>query len=528
MPTIPDAYQSRLAPPETSRLPMADPGIVGGEPILQGAQRLQQSLLHLFSVQEQQAQVDQITLAGEIYGQVKMSLVQKKQELEMRQRQSPVNPMLLSQEYSEFATKLNEGVREDPRLAGKPHAQKYLSTHLAPSIAGDIAQYMGAQNKAWEDWKKVENAKTFELLRNVSIENPADLAQVRALADAGVHTGLYRPEEADKIFKDIYDDVYEQIGLNFARAHAPEWQEARRAGRTPTGFNPKPYGREAMARFDTAATSEMAQRHVEEEQNRQAADRRLKEIHAGNSALLTAKYLDHADNPAAPPLREKDIAALLKTVPPQIDDNTGRALYGLLKADLQHAEAQRGEDNYMAVFKRVTLPWGHPDKITTYEEATALATEERNGVVTRKLTVPQLRQLHEDIELGKTDAGAGILKQRDIFLDGQKAKIDKSNPLMGVNDQTGKEEYSNFMKFVIAKEKEYRDAKKNPAALYNEASNEFLGQYTHLYEKPLQESIDTMMGNFNRPPRAGKPSGTTVEPRKPGETPQQYMERTRK
>ena len=139
MPEIP-VYHSQGTPPETSRLPMANPGIVGGEEILNGTQRLQNSLLHAFQVQQQQAQADQITDAGRIYGGVLQSLSAKSQALQEGQRTNPRNPMELSREFTAYAKDVYAQTLDMPEIQDSPYLKKYLATHLATAVNGMIAK----------------------------------------------------------------------------------------------------------------------------------------------------------------------------------------------------------------------------------------------------------------------------------------------------------------------------------------------------------------------------------------------------
>ena len=518
MPEIP-SYQSQGTPPDTSRMPLANPGIVGGEEILQGAQRLQGSLLQLFQVQQQQMQADQITEAGKIYGGAKLKLLDKQQELKLAQQQNPRNPMLLSQEFTAYAKQVYEDTLSLPAIQNAPYLKKYLSTHLATAVNSEIASYMDEQNKQWVIWDHAQSLDTLDMWQRVARANPAELAQANAWIAGKVVTGTYTREEGNRLMQELKENVHEDIGLNFAMSHSADWIAARRQGIYPNGFDPTRYSREQLARFHAAALEVDRGLAFDEEQQRLASQRRLAEIHDKTDQQLIGKYLAHHVDPKAPALTYADVSdAMDKNL---LDGRRGSAYASMLEADLKEQALKTDNETYHELFDRIALPWGDPKKITSPAEIYEVAAK-----IPRRLTVENVRQLVKDFELAKTGDGLNLIKRREVFLAGQKQKIDKSNPLMGQLDPEGSEQYANFTQMVLDEEDKMRVRNENPLKLYDPTAKEYLGHRTVQYQKTLEESLDTMMRGLERKTRPSAPS--TVEPRKPGETPQQYLERTRK
>lgn len=118
--------------------------------------------------------------------------------------------------------------------------------------------------------------------------------------------------------------------------------------------------------------------------------------------------------------------------------------------------------------------------------------------------------------------GLRLAQRKDEFLKSVTPSIDKSNPLMGKIDQDGKSNVYRLMVDVERKMEEYRKAGKNPYDLLDPSKPEFMGKPEALepYRKPLAESMrDTarrLSGGSARPQR---------QPRKAGETPEQYLKR---
>lgn len=252
MPEIP-VYHSQGTPPETSRLPMANPGIVGGEEILQGTQRLQNSLLHAFQVQQQQAQADQITDAGRIYGNVLQSLSAKSQALLEGQRTNPRNPMELSREYTAYAKELYQSTLDAPEIQESPYLKKYLATHLATAVNGSIAKEVQSHNEMWGRWDRIKSAETVEQWRDVVRQDPEQLKQARAWFAGKVLTGTYTDVEAQTAFDKLKGAVNYDRGMSFATANAEGWVRARFKGQYPEGFDPLQYSTEELDKFTSAA-----------------------------------------------------------------------------------------------------------------------------------------------------------------------------------------------------------------------------------------------------------------------------------
>lgn len=128
----------------------------------------------------------------------------------------------------------------------------------------------------------------------------------------------------------------------------------------------------------------------------------------------------------------------------------------------------------------------------------------------------------------QTPDGSRLGQVQKQFLDGIKPQIDKSNPLMGNLDPSGAEMFAQFQREVAAKVAAQRAAKKDPFALFDRNSPEYLGPLAASFRTTMQQS----MNNINRtisgqPATAPGPSkAPAVEPRKPGESAADYLRRT--
>jgi hypothetical protein len=194
MPEIP-VYHSQGAPPETSRRPLANPGIVGGGEILQGMQRMEGSLLQLFHVQQQQAYYQQITDASKIHTSVVDQLNSKMQEFTTNQEalassgQPIENPHLLSQRFNVFAKDLHKQAM-DAASSLSPAGQKYLTTHLQTTINGAIAKYTDDTNKQWQAWNYAEVLTTRDKLEEQAVQDPTKMKDLVAFLATNQSIGM--------------------------------------------------------------------------------------------------------------------------------------------------------------------------------------------------------------------------------------------------------------------------------------------------------------------------------------------------
>lgn len=108
------------------------------------------------------------------------------------------------------------------------------------------------------------------------------------------------------------------------------------------------------------------------------------------------------------------------------------------------------------------------------------------------------------------------------FLDGIKPQIDKSNPLMGNLDPSGQEMFAQFQRFVAGKVAEQRAAKKDPYALFDRNSKEYLGPAAASFRTTMEQSMRNIQRNLGS---AAAPA-QQVEPRKEGESAADYLKRT--
>jgi hypothetical protein len=275
---------------------------------------------------------------------------------------------------------------------------------------------------------------------------------------------------------------------------------------------------ELVGNAQTAVTAqETAARQAAEEERRQA-----KELSHAIDTSLMEKYALHRSDSKQPPLTAWDVYDAMQR---GMDGRTGAALINMLDGDASHAgKAKTDPATEQALFNQIHRPYGDPSKLTS-----TLPIIEAHGK--GKLSWEDYARLRKEFDESRTEEGSKLGESKASFLDGQKHKIDKSNPMLGKLDQEGAEQFSSFKYFVNEQVENARKNNEDPKDLFNPDSPKYLGKHTSRFEIPLQESIRKFSEKLKKVPGVPKaPDGgvPSEKHRKEGETPAQYLERMKK
>jgi hypothetical protein len=175
------------------------------------------------------------------------------------------------------------------------------------------------------------------------------------------------------------------------------------------------------------------------------------------------------------------------------------------------------------LFTRIHAPAGSPGKIT--DEA-----ELNNAYINKRLSFEDFNRLRKEVTDARTPEGEKLGKRRNDFVQGVAAQLDRSNPLMGKIDASGKQQVYEFGHYVDKRMDAYRKAGKDPYELFDPASPDYLGRPEVLtgFQKTMQQSMKDYSDGLRRQSGTGRPGGgvSPAKARQPGETVQQYLERT--
>ena len=298
MPEIP-SYQSRGTPPATTGAGPANPSIVGGEEIVQGANNLASGLASYAFYQRQQVRADQIAQAGQVFNVVKQALDTKERELVDRQATTPINPRLIGKEYNEYATKIVNDTLADPALQAEPFMHKYLSTHLPTALSSTVNAFNAYTDKAWQNWDQFNTSTILEDFRQSALKDPEQesqfITQARAFLAGRVANLSMTGEQADAAFTKLKAGVNYGRGVLFAKSNATNWVNATRAGKYPTGFDATKYTPDELKEFDTQARETFSATVAEIKQADDAEKHTMESVHAAAENDWLSRHLPHQD-----------------------------------------------------------------------------------------------------------------------------------------------------------------------------------------------------------------------------------------
>lgn len=161
-------------------------------------------------------------------------------------------------------------------------------------------------------------------------------------------------------------------------------------------------------------------------------------------------------------------------------------------------EARISQETFSNLSQRIRLPDGDPNKITDLNEifaARSKAPGEPGGLSRADAT--ELQQQFKDMQ---TPDGNKLGIQTKEFLDSMKARIDKSNPILGSKDASG---MANFYRFQQDLETSMANARKNnidPRSYITSGNANFMGQEKTIqpYLIPFSDAIENMTKKFQQ------------------------------
>lgn len=187
---------------------------------------------------------------------------------------------------------------------------------------------------------------------------------------------------------------------------------------------------------------------------------------------------------------------------------------------------------FINLFNRIHSPDGDPQKISDPDQL--------NSYVSKGLLdIPGLQQLRNEVKEKNTPQGQDAAQLKTNFLSMVKSQMTKTDPSIGLRDPDGDALYQGFLgRFLPA----YTQAVKNgkdPSTLLTPGSKDYMGNLIPPPRSP--EQVFNSMSQRIQPTQAAPASGSpgaaatttnassqkqvTAEPRRKGETPDDYLKR---
>jgi hypothetical protein len=271
--------------------------------------------------------------------------------------------------------------------------------------------------------------------------------------------------------------------------------------------------------FTLKRTAEIGIRaeEVEAERKVRVADRELKKAQEAEKDNVIRQIFPAGDKPST--LTAPDIANNRKLDP----DQKPLLISMLARETKPDPLSQISAATSSKLFTRIHLPDGDPEKII---DETLI----NQKYVAGELNRTDLAFLRKEIADSRTPDGERLGKKKDEFYRSIEPSIDKSNPLMGKLDATGKQQMFLFRDYVEKAIDQRRKDGLNPYDLFDPSKPEFIGkpEVTGQFQKTLQQSMTYIANQMRRAPGAAAATGSTPDDkiRKPGETIEAWRART--
>jgi hypothetical protein len=171
---------------------------------------------------------------------------------------------------------------------------------------------------------------------------------------------------------------------------------------------------------------------------------------------------------------------------------------------------------YADTFRRIHLPDGDKNKIADENYL--------NTLLGKGLTLDNIKQLRSEVQGKGTEAGEYESTMKSQLFDYAKAKLTKSNPLMGIKDPDGEQNLSRFYQYFQDAYSAGKQKGKSARELLDPDSPDYVGKIVPQFMKSPAEIMKAQMESL----RGTKPQTVPVNPerqRKPGESPGDYLKR---
>ena len=163
------------------------------------------------------------------------------------------------------------------------------------------------------------------------------------------------------------------------------------------------------------------------------------------------------------------------------------------------------------VWTRINLPEDDPQKIVDPDTL--------YGYVGKGISLNDMGQLQAVI----TGKGGPTAELRKAFIKQAQSRISGSNPMMGIADPEGDQQFYAFMSTFQQSISDGQKEGKSMSQMLNPQSKDYVGWTIDKYARNSKERTQAAANIIKQ---SAQPSGAKTEPRKPGESPIDYLKRT--
>lgn len=175
----------------------------------------------------------------------------------------------------------------------------------------------------------------------------------------------------------------------------------------------------------------------------------------------------------------------------------------------QNQKIKTDPDTYLNLFERIHADDTDPNKINDQNQL--------NQYFGKGLDINSLNALRNEVAGKKTEAGQIESDLKKNFVEGVKGQLTKTNPLLGMRDPDGDEQYQGFLSTFLPAYDAQRKAGKTPTDLLNPSSPDYMGKMAKTFNRTPEQIMQSMANQFNPPAdqpapvNSNAPSSTTTQ-----------------
>lgn len=417
-----------------------------------------------------------------------------------------LNTEQFTKDFSDYMDSIGEGVQTNKGSQYFKSASAELKGHFLINAAEGQAELAGA--KAKNDYMQTLNNGSSALLNDPS-SFPLALKMQTAGLDNLVATGGMPAKAAEELKGHTSKELAKSSVRGWIKLSPESAKEQLNSGQWDQYFD----GDTKNQLFGEADQASRARSIDDERLKKQQREALEKAQVTTQNQFLQKMSTDE--------LTTKDI--LNSNLDP-FGSGSKEQFLNLMKTQAREkSEKIRTDPNTMIdLYDRVHLPDGDPNKLNDENEL--------NKYFGKGLTMADINTLRSEIQNKKTIAGANEAELKKGVTDIAKGKLTKSNPLTGVRDPLGDEQYQKFLVSFMNDYSTQIKKGKTPQQLLSPDSPDYLGKSISQYTRSSKQIIQDMVKMNAGPAKNGLASPTpaptpTVEPRKAGESAAQYLKR---
>lgn len=177
-----------------------------------------------------------------------------------------------------------------------------------------------------------------------------------------------------------------------------------------------------------------------------------------------------------------------------------------LQEQANNEKIKTDSGTYINLFDRIHAPDGDPKKITDENDL--------NQYLGNGLTLKDLKDLRTEVQGGKTQDGQIAAKLQDAFMENAKHQLTGTNPMLGIHDPQGDEQFQGFLATALPAIEKAKQAGVKATDLFDPKSPQYMGNMLNAFKRTPEQVVQSLGNQSNSNSAVGNssaPSSTTTQ-----------------